>query len=140
MIMPELVDLINKKDNNKKKQKIQLSMRVNFMCITDKEKTRTFYVNSDNEEIRSSDDTNNINKIFESFLSNYQKEEQILRNSSNYTFESIDMLGIHFHDIKLKRDSSYIKSPDWILNKKATINPPKILKIINALNIQQLLH
>ena len=125
MIMPELVDLINKKDNNKKKQKIQLSMRVNFMCITDKEKTRTFYVNSDNEKIRSSDDTNNINKIFESFLSNYQKEEQILRNSSNYTFESIDMLGIHFHDIKLKRDSSYIKSPDWILNKKATINPPK---------------
>ena len=137
--MPELVDLINKKDN-KKKQKIQLSMRVNFMCITDKEKTRTFYVNSDNEEIRSSDDTNNINKIFESFLSNCQKEEQILRNSSNYTFESIDMLGIHFHDIKLKRDSSYIKSPDWILNKKATINPPKILKIINVLNIQQLLH
>ena len=133
--MPELVDLINKKDN-KKKQKIQLSMRVNFMCITDKEKTRTFYVNSDNEEIRSSDDTSNINKIFESFLSNYQKEEQILRNSSNYTFESIDMLGIHFHDIKLKRDSSYIKSPDWILNKKATINPPKILKIINVLNIQ----
>ena len=133
--MPELVDLINKKDN-KKKQKIQLSMRVNFMCITDKEKTRTFYVNSDNEEIRSSDDTNNINKIFESFLSNYQKEEQILRNSSNYTFESIDMLGTHFHDIKLKRDSSYIKSPDWILNKKATINPPKILKIINVLNIQ----
>ena len=125
--MPELVDLINKKDN-KKKQKIQLSMRVNFMCITDKEKTRTFYVNSDNEEIRSSDDTNNINKIFESFLSNYQKEEQILRNSSNYTFESIDMLGIHFHDIKLKRDSSYIKSPDWILNKKATINPPQNTK------------
>ena len=136
MIMPELVDLINKKDNNKKKQKIQLSMRVNFMCITDKEKTRIFYVNSDNEKIRSSDDTSNINKIFESFLSNYQKEEQILRNSSNYTFESIDMLGIHFHDIKLKRDSSYIKSPDWILNKKATINPPKILKIINVLNIQ----
>ena len=41
--MPELVDLINKKDNNNKKQKIQLSMRVNFMCITDKEKTRTFF-------------------------------------------------------------------------------------------------
>ena len=124
--MPELVDLINKKDN-KKKQKIQLSMRVNFMCITDKEKTRTFYVNSDNEEIRSSDDTNNINKIFESFLSNYQKEEQILRNSSNYTFESIDMLGIHFHDIKLKRDSSYIKSPDWILNKSYN-KPPQNTK------------
>ena len=25
-------------------KKIQLSMGVNFMCVTDKEKTRTFYV------------------------------------------------------------------------------------------------
>ena len=33
------------------------------------------------------------------------------------------MLGIHFHNIKLKRGKSYIKSPDWISSKKATINP-----------------
>ena len=63
------------------------------MCITDKEKTRSFYVNSNNEEIRLGDD--------ESFLNNYQKDEQISRNGSNYTFESVDILSIHFHDIKL---------------------------------------
>ena len=61
--------------------------------------------------------------ILKSFLSNYQKEEQILRNGSNYTFESVDILGIHLHDIKLKRGKSYIKSPEWISYKKATINP-----------------
>ena len=57
------------------------------------------------------------------FLSNYQKEEQILRNSSKYIFKSVDILGIYFHNIKLKRGSPYIKSPKWISDKKATINP-----------------
>ena len=99
-------------------------MGVNFMCVTDKEKTRTFHVKSDNEDIRLGNHTSNIiNKLYEYFLSNYQKEEQILRNGSNFVFESVDVLGIHFHNIKLKRGSSYIEFPKWIANKKATINP-----------------
>ena len=32
------------------------------------------------------------------------------------------MTAIHFHDVELKRASSYIDSPKWIKNKKATIN------------------
>ena len=125
-IMPELTELINeKKNNNKKEQKLQLSMGINFMHNTDEEKkSRTFYVKSDNVIIRSSDNPNEtITKLYESFLNNYQKEENILRNGSNYTFECVDILGIHFHNIKLKRGSSYIDSPAWIKNKRATINP-----------------
>ena len=50
-------------------------MGVNFMCITDKEKTRTFYVKSDNKEIRLGNGTSNImNELIKFFLSNYQKE------------------------------------------------------------------
>ena len=99
MIIPYLAGLINKRKNNNE-YKIQLSMSVNFMCITDKEKTRTFYVKSDNKEIRLGDGTSNIiNEFIKSFLSKYQKEEQVLRNHSNYTFESVDKLGIHFHNI-----------------------------------------
>ena len=64
-------------------------------------------------------------------MNNYQKEEQILRNGSNHTFESVDMTTIHFHDIELKRGSLYIGSPKWIKNKKATINP-KNLKDSNS--------
>ena len=124
MITPHLTKLINERKNNKNEQKIQLSMGVSFMCITDSEKTRSFYVNSNNEEIRIDDNAIDIiNKLYESFLNNHQKKEQILRNGSNYTFESIDILGVHFHDIRLKRGKSYIKSPEWIANKKATINP-----------------
>ena len=71
IVIPYLAELINKKNKNKE-QKIQLSMGVNFMCIIDKKKSRTFYVNSDNEEIRLGDGTSvTINNLTESFLSNY---------------------------------------------------------------------
>ena len=126
MIIPELAELINKKKSNNE-LKIQLSMGVNFMHTTDRDKNRTFHVKSDNVEIRLDNHTSNItNELIKVFLSNYQKEQQILSNGSNYTFESVDMLGIHFHDIKLKRGKSYIESPKWLADKKATINRKKI--------------
>ena len=78
----------------------------------------------DNGEIRSGDETNDIiNGLLKSFLSNYQNEEKILRNGSNFVFESVDLLVVHIHKTNLKRGKSYIKSPEWILNKRATINP-----------------
>ena len=52
MIIPYLTELINEKKNNSNEHKLELSMVINFMCITDKEKSRTFHVKSDNAEIR----------------------------------------------------------------------------------------
>ena len=101
-------------------------MVINFISVNDKEKTRTFHVKSDNAEVRLGNDISEvINELFKSFLSNYQKEEQILRNGSNYVFKSVDLLDIYIQNIKLKRGKSYIKSPEWISSKKATINPKK---------------
>ena len=78
---------------------------------------------SDNEEIRSGNETNDIIKrLLKSFLTNYQNEEKILRNGSNFVFESVDLLTYHIHKTNMKRGKSYIKSPEWILNKRATIN------------------
>ena len=107
MIIPYLTELINEKKNNSIEHKIQLSMSVSFMCIADKEKTRTFHVKSDNVEIRLSNDTSEIIKeLINFFLSNYQKEEKILRNGSNYIFESVDILDIYIHNIKLFKISN----------------------------------
>ena len=79
---------------------------------------------SDNEEIRSGSETNDtIKRLFKPFLTTYQNEEKILRNGSNFVFESVDLLSYHIHKTNLKRGKSYIKSPEWILNKRATINP-----------------
>ena len=104
--------------------KIQLNMGVNFISINDTGEIRTTYVNGDNEEIRLGNETYGIiNRLIESFLSKYQNEEKILRNGSNFIFESVNLLTYHIHKIDLKRGKSYIKSPEWILNKRATINP-----------------
>ena len=64
-----------------------------------------------------------IDKLIKSFLNNYQNEEKILRKGREFVFESVDLLAYHIHKINLRRGKSYIKSPEWILNKRPTINP-----------------
>ena len=46
-----------------------------------------------------------------------------MRGGSNFIFESVDLLDYLLHKISLKRGNSYIKSPNWLINKRATINP-----------------
>ena len=127
MIMPYLNDLINYHKNTRNEPnewKIQLNMSVNFISSNDAGEIRTFFVWSDNEEIRSGNETDDIIKrLLKSFLTNYQNEEKLLRNGSNFVFESIDLLFYHIHNTNLKRGKSYIKSPEWVINKRATINP-----------------
>ena len=86
---------------------------MNFISSNDTGEIRTFFVCSDDEKIRSGNETNDIiNGLLKSFLSNYQNEEKILRNGSNFVFESVNILYYHIHNIKLKRGKSYIKSPE----------------------------
>ena len=61
--------------------------------------------------------------VLESFLNNFQKEEIILRKGSDFIFVSVDLLSHNILKISLKRGKPYIKSPEWVLNKRATINP-----------------
>ena len=42
---------------------------------------------------------------------------------NRYILNSIDLLYYHLQKIGLKRGGSYIDSPEWLKNKKATINP-----------------
>ena len=49
-------------------------------------------------------------------------KKKILRNGSNFVFESFDLLSYYIHKTSLKRRKSYIKSPEWILDKRVTIN------------------
>ena len=79
--MPHLADLINDIKNTGNEWKIQINMGVNFVSSNYTGEIRTFYVYSDNEEIRSGNETVEIiNKLLKSFLNNYQNEEKILRN------------------------------------------------------------
>ena len=64
-----------------------------------------------------------IEKRFESLLQNYQKNLEEPVRVSEFVSDSIDLLYYHLQKISLKRDRFYIDSPEWLKNKKATINP-----------------
>ena len=99
-------------------------MHVNFSYSKDTGETRTIYVWSDNAKIMVGNETDNIiRELFESFLDNYQKEEQIMRGGSDFIFKSVELIDYHLHKISLKRGKSYIESSEWLINKGATINP-----------------
>ena len=104
--------------------KIQLNMHVNFFPNNDIRETRITNILSDNEEIMLGSNTYDIiTNLFISLFDNYQRELGVIRGASDFKFESVELLDDKPHKIRLKRRGSYIKSPEWIRNKRAAINP-----------------
>ena len=78
---------------------------------------KLYYIQSDNVSIMQGKNTNYIIiEIFDSFLYNYQKELKNIKGIYR-------LLDYKLHSVRLKRGGSYIKSPKWLENKKAVINP-----------------
>ena len=122
-IIPHLYDLINDHRIARSVWKIQISMRVNFTSSKDTGETRTIYVWSDNVSIMWGSDTDNtIRELFRSFLHSYQEEEQIV-SRSEFNFENAELMDYKLHKVRSRRGGSYIKSPEWLLHKGATVNP-----------------
>ena len=42
---------------------------------------------------------------------------------SEFVFDYVQLLYYKFHELNFNSGGSYIDSPDWIKNKKTTINP-----------------
>ena len=42
---------------------------------------------------------------------------------SNFLFESVDLMDHKLDRVRLRRGGSYIKSPEWLLHKGATVDP-----------------
>ena len=83
----------------------------------------TFISSKDTGEIMWGSNTDNIIRdIFKSFLHNYQEELKII-SRSEFIFESVELMDYKLHRVRLRRGGSYIKSPEWLLHKGATINP-----------------
>ena len=80
-------------------------------------------------------------------MKRYQEGIETRMKGNSYIFERINLLEYHLHKISLNRGSSYIESPKWLKNKKATINPQNTkdnncfqYAIIAALNHQNINH
>ena len=68
-------------------------MGINFININDKEKSHTFHVKSDNAEVAQATDTPDIiNELIDSFFTQYQRKEQILKGGSDYIFDSVKII------------------------------------------------
>ena len=70
-------------------------------------------------------DTNDtIDRLFDTLLQSFQQAiETLNKRGSGFTHESVALLYYYFMKIKIQRAESYIKSPEWLGNKGATINP-----------------
>ena len=62
-----------------------------------------------------------INELINTFTKRYQEGLETKMRGSSFPFDHID-----FHRVTLNRGSSYIKSPEWLLNKRVTINPKNV--------------
>ena len=123
--------------NNHKSQigwKIHLTMAINFFSSKNSEEIRTMHSKSDNIEIMMGSETDEIiEDLFDSFLQRYKKRLVESIKGSEFVFDGVDSLYYKLHKINLKRGGSYIDSPEWLKNKKATINLK--IKMISAFSM-----
>ena len=104
--------------------KIQLTMSINFVSF-DSDQIRNMRTKSDKIEIMAASETEEIIKeLFKSLLQKYQERLEESMRPSEFAFDSADLLYYQLHKTSLKRRGrSYVDSPEWLKNKKATIDP-----------------
>ena len=104
--------------------KLQLVMQNNCISTKSFEETRTIYSASKPEEILMGSNTDDaIDRLFDTLLQRFQQAiEKLNDRGSEFTHESFVLLNYYFQKVDIKRAESYIKSPDWLVNKGATIN------------------
>ena len=123
MIRPYLVNIIND-HKTQSEWKIQLSVAIHFISSKpDSDETRIMHTKSNNMEIMIGSDTNEvIEELFESLLRKYQENLEEKMSGSKFVFDGVNVLYYDLNKISLNRGGSYIDSPEWLKNEKATIN------------------
>ena len=56
-------------------------------------------------------------------MQKYQEGLEESMRGSEFVFDSVDLLYYLLHRKSVKRGESYVDSPKWLKDKKATINP-----------------
>ena len=110
---------------NKGQWKLQLIAEISFISLKpDSDETRIMHTRNDNQEFMNGSDTDEIIKgLFESFLQKYEENLQEEMKGSDFGFDGVNFLYYDVNKISLSRGGSYIDSPQWLKNKKSTINP-----------------
>ena len=125
MIRPYLGKIIN---DHKDGWKIQLAIEISFVSsvnnFNENSNKDSYVTYSKNSSVFFGYETDNIiEKAFESLLKEYQTGLEIKMKKSDFVFDGVDALFYKLHKISLNKGGSYIDSPKWLKDKKATINP-----------------
>ena len=72
-----------------------------------------------------------IKEFFDSLKNRYQNNLESMKGSE-FVCDYLQLLYYKCHKINPSHSGSYIDSPDWLKNKKATINPINHKKTVNA--------
>ena len=81
------------------------------------------HTKSNNVEIMAGSETDEIiEDLFESFFQKYQEGLEKSTRGSKFVYDSVDVLYYNLNKVSLSRGGSYIDSPKWLKNKKATTN------------------
>ena len=81
-----------------------------------KSKAVEVFIGSNTEDV--------IDRLFNTLLQNFQSAHKASNErGSEFIPDIVKVLYYEFHKIDIIRAESYIVSPDWITNKKATRNP-----------------
>ena len=109
---------------------MQLTIANNFISSIDHDEKREMHLKRDNTEILIGNEANEVMKeLFDSLKNKYQNNLETTKGSE-FVFYYVHFLYYKRHKINPNRGGSYIDSPDWIKNKKATI---KMINVFNTL-------
>ena len=119
------MELNNDEGNDRAEWKIQLVMQNNFICEKDFTDTPTIYSASEPVEIFIGGGTENvIDTLFNNILERIQNAIEISNErGSGFAHENVALLYYYFQKVDIRRGKSYILSLNWLVSKKATINP-----------------
>ena len=116
-ISPYSKDIIN---NLKKSDiwKIHLPIANNFISSKDSDEEYVMHSKSDNKEIMTNDEADEVAKALFGSLKNIYLNNLESMKGSKLVFDYVQLLYYKCHKINLSRGESYRDSPDWIKNKK----------------------
>ena len=113
-----LIDLLNKETTNRAVRS-QATIWIRF--VRDKVEQASLAFNSRMMTVYSLNDKNEIVTAIIEHMAQ-QIENPALRNSK-FVFDRVLHMDIDFNRLNLTRGSSYVLLPDWLMKKKAIINP-----------------
>ena len=103
--------------------KIQLTIAINFISSKDAKEECVMHSKGKIMKLTSYNDVNKIvDDLFDPLCLTYQDNLETSMREKDFIFDSVHLIYCKCHEVNLRRDGSYIDSPDWLKKKKAIID------------------